>query len=101
MSIEVVDQQSFEAAIEEGLVLVDFYADWCGPCKMMLPTLERLDAENPGLKIIKVNVDSDHDLAVKHNIRGIPALVLYKDGWNAGTLVGAHNKAKLDEFIKQ
>ena len=81
-------------------VLVDFWAAWCGPCKMIAPILEEL-AEDYGdkVKICKVDVDDNKETPAKYNIRGIPTLMLFKDGNNEGTKVGALSKTQLKEFI--
>lgn len=101
MSIELVNKESFDESVSSGDVLVDFYADWCGPCKMMLPLLEQIDNEIEDLKIIKVDVDKEQELSVKHHIRGIPALVLYRDGKIVSTVVGAQTKSALIELIEK
>jgi thioredoxin 1 len=66
--------------VKEGTVLVDFYAEWCGPCRMMLPVLDQVDAELENVTIIKVDTDSHQELTASMNISGIPAFILYKDG---------------------
>ncbi len=74
----------------KGVVLVDFYAVWCGPCKMLAPTLDALAAERiPGLKILKLNVDEEPLSAHKFNVRSVPTLILFKNGVAVETLVGA------------
>ena len=81
-------------------VLVDFWAEWCGPCKMLAPSLTKLAAEMPNLQIIKVDVDKCQYLAQKHSIRGIPALLLYVDGENVATKTGAMSYPGLEAFVK-
>jgi thioredoxin 1 len=84
----------------EGLVLVDFWAEWCGPCKMIAPVLEELSVEyGEKLKICKMDVDANPDTAPKYGIRGIPTLILFNNGEAAGTKVGALSKSQLAEFI--
>ena len=76
-------------------VLVDFWAEWCGPCKMIAPVLEELAAEKTDLKIVKVNVDDNSGLAAELHIRSIPTLILFKDGKAIKTMTGAKPKAAL------
>lgn len=82
-------------------VLVDFWAEWCGPCKMIAPILEEL-AEEYGerLKICKIDVDSHAETAKKYSVRGIPTLIIYKDGNAEATKVGALSKSQLKDFIE-
>ncbi|HDS0922384.1 MULTISPECIES: thioredoxin [Stenotrophomonas] len=77
-------------------VLVDFWAEWCGPCKMIAPALDELaDAYTGRAKIVKVNVDQSRDLAIKYHVRSIPYLVVFKDGQKVAEQVGAVGKAQL------
>ncbi len=81
-------------------VLVDYWAEWCGPCKMIAPILDEVSAAYQGkLQIAKMNVDENRDIPAKFGIRGIPTLMLFKDGQLAATKVGAMSKAQLTEFI--
>ena len=81
-------------------VLVDFWAEWCGPCKMIAPVLEELASEyGEKLKICKMDVDANPETAPKYGIRGIPTLILFNNGDVAGTKVGALSKSQLSEFI--
>ena len=84
----------------EGPVLVDFWAEWCGPCKMIAPVLEEIAIEyGEKLKVCKMDVDANPDTAPKYGIRGIPTLILFNNGDVAGTKVGAVSKSQLAEFI--
>jgi thioredoxin 1 len=76
-------------------VLVDFWAEWCGPCKMIAPVLDELAAEKTDLKIVKVNVDENSGLAAELHIRSIPTLILFKDGKPVKTMTGAKPKLGL------
>ncbi|HEY8678755.1 MAG TPA: thioredoxin [Candidatus Dormibacteraeota bacterium] len=77
-------------------VIVDFYADWCGPCKMLAPLLEQIGNEHADVKIAKVNVDEEPVLAERYRVRGIPYIALFKDGKVAKQVVGYQPKAALE-----
>ena len=102
--IKHVSDASFQAdVLEAGApVLVDFWAEWCGPCKMIAPILDEVAGSYDGkLKIAKLNVDDNRDVPAKFGIRGIPTLMLFKDGQLAATKVGALSKAQLTAFLDQ
>ena len=74
------NKENFKAEISQGTVLVDFWAPWCGPCQMMTEVLEEMESKMPNVKIVKVNVDEEPQLAVEFGISSIPAFLLFKDG---------------------
>lgn len=81
-------------------VLVDFWAEWCGPCKMLAPVLDELATEMTGkIKIAKVNVDDNRDLAAQFSIRSIPSMLVFKDGQVKGQMVGAMSKTQLKDKL--
>ena len=95
MSVKKLDLNSFESEILEhdGVSIVDFYADWCGPCKMIAPVLESIAQEREDVNVAKVNVDSDSELALKYGVMSIPTIVIFKDGKEINRSVGAKSKA--------
>ena len=104
MSIKAVSDDSFETEVlkAEGPVLVDFWAEWCGPCKQIGPSLEEISTEMDGrLTIAKINIDENPKTPTNFNVRGIPTLMIFKNGELAGTKVGALPKGKLVEWINE
>lgn len=97
-----VTDDTFEEEIlkASGSVLVDYWADWCGPCKMIAPILEEIADEYAGkIKVAKLNIDENPSTPPKYGIRGIPTLMLFKDGNVEATKVGALSKSQLTAFI--
>ena len=102
--IKHLSDASFEADVLQASipVLVDYWAEWCGPCKMIAPILDEVAGAYQGrLQIAKLNVDENREVPGKFGIRGIPTLMLFKDGKLAATKVGAMSKAQLTAFIDQ
>jgi thioredoxin 1 len=100
--IKPVSDTSFQADVLDAKtpVLVDFWAEWCGPCKMIAPILDEVAGTYSGkLQISKMNVDENREVPAKFGIRGIPTLMVFKDGQLAATKVGALSKAQLTAFI--
>jgi thioredoxin 1 len=101
MSVVVLTQQNFEQEVlkSDKPVLVDFWADWCGPCRMVSPVVDEIAAENANIKVGKVNVDEQQALAQQYGVRSIPTLVVFKDGRVAKTAVGARPKASILQML--
>ena len=102
--IKHVSDSDFEAEVLQSSqpVLVDYWAEWCGPCKMIAPILDEVATGYEGrLQIAKMNVDENRDIPAKFGIRGIPTLMLFKNGQLAATKVGAMSKSQLTAFIDQ
>ena len=102
--IQSVTKDNFDNEILKAQipVVVDFYADWCGPCKMMSPLMEKLSSEYEGkVKFCKVNVDDEEELAIQNEVQSIPLFVLYKDGQVIDKAVGARAEDETREFISK
>ncbi|MBM7073150.1 thioredoxin TrxA [Shewanella sp. 202IG2-18] len=100
--IVYLSDDSFENDVlkADGVVLVDFWAEWCGPCKMIAPILDDIAEEYEGkVTVAKLNVDQNNISPAKYGVRGIPTLLLFKNGEVAATKVGAMSKTQLKEFI--
>lgn len=102
MEILKVNSQNFEEEVlkSEKPVLVDFYADWCGPCKMLSPIVDQVAEENEDIKVVKVNVDDAQDLAMKYQVMSIPTLVVIKEGKEINRSVGLIDKNQVVNMIK-
>ena len=104
MATQKVSDSSFEQDVlkSEGPVVVDFWAEWCGPCKMIAPALEEIALSlGAKAKIVKINIDENPGTPSKYGVRGIPTLMIFKDGKVAATKVGAAPKNSLQSWIEQ
>ena len=101
MATTIITKDNFKAEVLDykGTVLVDFWADWCGPCRMLSPIVDEVAAENPGVKIGKVNVDEQQELAAQFNIMSIPTLLVFKDGNKTGESIGLIPKEQMEKLI--
>ena len=97
----IENEKEFDEIIKQGKVLVDFFANWCGPCKMLAPNLEALDAD-PSFapQIVKVDVDENEDLAIRFNVQSIPSLFYFEDGKVKNQALGFMRKDQLVDFCK-
>ena len=93
-----MDNFKKEVLEEEKTVVLDFYADWCGPCKMQSPILDELSNDEKNIKVVKVNVDEEPDLAEQYNIMSIPTILIFKQGKNTKQFVGLTPK---EELVKE
>lgn len=102
MEVLKISADNFKKEVLEDskTVLVDFYADWCGPCKMIAPVIEAVAKENENTKFVKINVDEAQELAMEYNIMSIPTLVVIKNGEEVNRTVGLVDKSELLELIK-
>jgi len=97
MSTLKITSENFEKEVlnSDKPVVVDFYADWCGPCKMMAPVIDKLADENENIKVCKVNVDDNQDLAVKYGIMSIPTIIIFKNKEVSKKFVGVTSKQEI------
>lgn len=102
MDILKVTSENFEQEVlkSEKVVLVDFYADWCGPCKMLSPVMEKIAQENEDIKVVKINIDNQRDLALDYDVMSIPTVVAIKNGQEIDRLVGFADKSEILNLIK-
>ena len=101
MAVNKVNNDTFQSQVLENskTVLVDFYADWCGPCKMLAPLVEQLAAESSGYDVCKLNVDEAPELAAKYGVMSIPTLIVFKDGEAAARSVGVQSKQNILKML--
>ena len=102
MDVKKVNDETFEQEVLKSNipVLVDFYADWCGPCKMLSPTVDEVAQENDDIKVVKVNVDESQNTAIKYQVMSIPTLVVIKNGNEVNRSVGVIDKEEVLNMIK-
>lgn len=103
MATTKIDTSNFQIDVlgSDKPVVVDFWAEWCGPCKMIAPSLEEISSEMDNVRIAKVNIDENPDIAAQYGVRSIPTLMLFKNGEHADTMVGAQSKSKLVDWINK
>ncbi|MBR0427317.1 MAG: thioredoxin [Clostridia bacterium] len=101
--VNIFNEENFENEVinSDKTTIVDFYADWCGPCKMMSPVIDTIAEENAeNIKVGKVNVDDNQELAIKYNVMSIPTILVFKNGNIVKTFVGVTPKQEIEEVIK-
>ena len=99
MSIKLNSQNFQSEVLNKDIALVDFYADWCGPCKMIAPIVEEIAEENPQIPVGKVNVDDSGELAMAYNVISIPTLIVFKNGKESARIVGYRSKESILEQL--
>lgn len=97
--MRVINEKEFKELVSDGLVLVDFFAEWCGPCRMLAPILEDFASEESEIEVYKVNVDNDPDLAREFQVSSIPTMILFKDGKQIDKKIGFAPKDALKAWI--
>jgi len=100
MAVLELNKDNFEKEISSGVSLVDFWAPWCGPCRIIGPVVEEIAEEMNTIKVGKVNIDNNQDLAVQYNVMSIPTLIIFKDGKPLSSAVGVVSKKALKEKIE-
>ena len=99
--VEELNTDSFEYSVNEGLVLVDFWAPWCGPCQMQGPIIDELAEEMSDVHFYKVNVDENQEIANQFSVMSIPTMIIFKDGEIKDVEVGVHTKNQLKDILAQ
>ena len=99
--MDIKDTNSFESFINNDYVLIDFYADWCGPCKMLSPIVESIASSRDNIKVAKVNVDKLPDIARNYSVMSIPTLILFKNGKMIDKKIGFTPEILLNEWINE
>ena len=95
-----LNESNFAESIEKGIAVVDYWAPWCGPCKMMTPVMDKLASNHPELIVAKVNIDESPEIAKKYNIMSIPTIIIYKDGEPAEQTVGVVTEKIIMEKVE-
>ena len=99
--MKIINSEEFKNIRNDGKVVVDFYADWCGPCKMLSPILEEVSEDHQDIKFVKINVDENEELAAEFGIMSIPAVFMLKDGSIVNKFLGAQSKRVVEEQVEK
>lgn len=95
MSVLKLNNENFRKTIENGISLVDFYADWCGPCKMIAPIVDEISNERDDITVGKINVDESLEIASEYGVMSIPTLIVFKNGKEANRIIGYRSKDEI------
>lgn len=99
--MEFLNSSNFQDVVSANdVVVVDFCATWCGPCRMISPFLEEIEAEMPDIKVYKVDIDASPDIAASYDVMSVPTLIMFRNGTQVSTCVGASSKARLSDWIR-
>lgn len=100
--ITTITKENFEHEIlkADKPVLVDFWASWCGPCRMLSPTIDEIAEEHPEIKVCKINIDDEAELAIRHGVMSVPTLMIFKNGEIAQTAIGVRPKEEILDLLK-
>jgi thioredoxin 1 len=101
MAVKELNGKTFDAEIAKGTVLVDFWAPWCGPCRMLAPIIDEISEGNKAVKFCKVETGTEQEIAGKFGVMSIPTLILFKDGEEVDRLIGAYPKEIIEKWIKE
>ncbi|NYZ60348.1 thioredoxin [Candidatus Micrarchaeota archaeon] len=101
MAVKELNVKIFDAEIAKGTTLVDFWATWCGPCRMLAPVIEEISESNKAVKFGKVDINAQQELAGKFGVMSIPTLILFKDGEEVDRLIGAYPREIIEKWIKE
>lgn len=99
--MKIINSEEFKNIRDNGKIVVDFYADWCGPCKMLSPILEEVSEDHQDIKFVKINVDENEELAAEFGIMSIPAVFMLKDGNIVNKFLGAQSKRVVEEQVEK
>ena len=101
MATTIITKDNFKAEVLDykGTVLVDFWADWCGPCRMLSPIVDEVATENPGIKVGKINVDEQQELSAQFGIMSIPTLLVFRDGKKISESIGLVPKEQIEKML--
>ena len=99
--IEVLNVNNFDAAIAKGTAIVDFYADWCGPCKIMAPAFEKVAGKISGVKFAKLNVDGNQEIAGRYGVMSIPTTIVFKNGVVKDLHTGALSEKEISKLVEK